>query len=320
MRTCRPARGPTVASCAGVTPSPRWPRLLHPQWWTLEGRPAQTPVAYDPTGPGNQQPGPGMQARDRRTAAGPGGGNALEWGASAPPPPPFPPVEPAPATTTDSGGHPEQTPEAGHWARFPVLIATLASLEHKSMLLRVMGGVSLPDINAAVRLTSTARRPAEHHTLDVLRPSATAHDPPLATRVPVVLLPHTATEPTDIPPTPRRAARANGINHDQFPRHHRVHSDATTPVIAARQWHDAELAMKLARHSFERWFTASDQDTPSLAIIHAHHTRTALHEAARAITTLINTLDTEEPELITTPARDTNGVDAFGEAGAGEAG
>ena len=77
-------------------------------------------------------------------------------------------------------------------------------------------------------------------------------------------------------------------------------------MIAARQWHDAELAMKLARHSFERWFTASDQDTPSLAMIHAHHTRTAVHEAARAITTLINTLDAEAPKPITTPARDTN--------------
>lgn len=302
MRTSGPARGPTVASCAGVSLSPRWPRLPHPQWWTLAGWPAATPMAYDPTGLSNRQPRPGMGARDRRAAAGPGGGDVLGWGASAPPPPAFPPVEPTPAVTTDSGGHPEQTPEAGHWARFPVLIATLASLEHKSMLLRVMGGVSLPDIKATLRLTPTARRAAEHHALDVLRPPATAHDLPLATRVPVILLPHT---PTETPPIPRRAARANGTNHDQSPRHHRVHSDATTPVIAARQWHDAELAMKQARHSFNRWFTTSDQDTPSLAIIHAHHTRTALHQAAHAITTLINTLETQTPQPITTPARDT---------------
>jgi hypothetical protein len=65
--------------------------------------------------------------------------------------------------------------------------------------------------------------------------------------------------------------------------------------------------MKVARQSFDRWLTASDQDTPSLASMHAHSTRTAVHEAARTIATLINTLDAEATELITTPARDTDG-------------
>jgi hypothetical protein len=59
--------------------------------------------------------------------------------------------------------------------------------------------------------------------------------------------------------------------------------------------------MKVARHSFDRWVSASDQDPHSLANMHAQHTRTAVYEAARAITTLITTLDAQA----TTPARDT---------------
>jgi hypothetical protein len=62
--------------------------------------------------------------------------------------------------------------------------------------------------------------------------------------------------------------------------------------------------MKVARHSFDRWLTASDQDPHSVANMHAHHTRTAVHEAARAIATLLDTLDAEAPEL-TTPAQVT---------------
>ncbi|MGH3773067.1 MAG: hypothetical protein ACRDRW_17020 [Pseudonocardiaceae bacterium] len=128
-----------------------------------------------------------------------------------------------------------------------------------------------------------------------------------ATRGRVVLLPHTRTEPPDIRPTHRRAASANGMNHDDSPRQHPAQSDGTTCVIAAsRQWHDVELAMKVARHSFDRWLTADHEDTPSLAIIHAHHTRTAVREAARAITMLIDTFLIQETELITTLARTTD--------------
>jgi hypothetical protein len=76
-------------------------------------------------------------------------------------------------------------------------------------------------------------------------------------------------------------------------------------VSAARQWHDAELAMKVARHSLDRWVTASDQDPCSLGSTQAQHTRTAVCEAARAIATLINTLDTQVTTPTTTPARDT---------------
>jgi hypothetical protein len=90
---------------------------------------------------------------------------------------------------------------------------------------------------------------------------------------------------------------------DESPRHHPAQSDGTTRAItASRQWHDAELAMKVARHSFERWLVAGHEDTPSLAIMHAHHTRVAVHEAARTIAMLIETLGTEATTLITTPA------------------
>jgi hypothetical protein len=64
--------------------------------------------------------------------------------------------------------------------------------------------------------------------------------------------------------------------------------------------------MKVARHSFDRWLTASDQDTPSLTSMHAHPTRTAVHEAARTIATLINTLDAEATQTDHHPARNTD--------------
>jgi hypothetical protein len=95
------------------------------------------------------------------------------------------------------------------------------------------------------------------------------------------------------------------VNDDQSPQHYRARSAATIPVSAARQWHDAELAMKVARHSFDRWVSASDQDPRSLASVHAQHTRTAVYEAARAIATLINTLDTQETTSTTTSAHHT---------------
>jgi hypothetical protein len=64
--------------------------------------------------------------------------------------------------------------------------------------------------------------------------------------------------------------------------------------------------MKVARHSFDRWLTARDEDIPSPAIMHAYHTHVALHEAARVITMLIETFRVEAAALITTPARGTD--------------
>jgi hypothetical protein len=115
--------------------------------------------------------------------------------------------------------------------------------------------------------------------------------------------------PSPLTPDATTAApeRPNGMNHDDSPPQHPAQSDGTTRVIAAnRQWHDAELALKVARHSFERWLLAGHEDTPSPAIMHANHTHEALHEAARAITMLIETVRAEATTRITTPARGTN--------------
>jgi hypothetical protein len=93
------------------------------------------------------------------------------------------------------------------------------------------------------------------------------------------------------------------MNHDDSPRHPRAQGAGTTDVTAtSARWHDAELAMRAARHSFDRWLTAGHQDPPSPALMHAYHTHTALHEAARAIAVLIETFRAEAAALITTPA------------------
>ena len=94
------------------------------------------------------------------------------------------------------------------------------------------------------------------------------------------------------------------MNHQDFPRPHPAQNGGTTPVVAANaQWHNAELALKMARHSYDRWLITSGEDTRSPAIMHAYHTHTALHETARAITTLIDTVRAEAAALITTPVQ-----------------
>lgn len=86
------------------------------------------------------------------------------------------------------------------------------------------------------------------------------------------------------------AEGAQGVNQDDAPRRHPAHGDDTTGAITTSgQWHDAELAMKVARHSFDSWLVAGHEDTPSLALRHACHTHAALHEAARGIAALIET-------------------------------
>lgn len=97
------------------------------------------------------------------------------------------------------------------------------------------------------------------------------------------------------------------MNHDDAPRRHRAQSDDAAGAIAmSRQWHDAELAMKVARHSFDSWLVAGHEDTPSLALRHAYHTHAALHEAARAIATLIETFRVQAAALIISPAQGTD--------------
>jgi Sigma-70, region 4 len=240
------------------------------------------------------------------TAAGLGGGATL-GGTSVAPPPVFPLPKPAPTATTDSREHSERPVDARHCARLPPLIATLPSPDREIVLLRVVAGVSIPDIVAVLGVTPAAVRLAQYQALSALQPAATANGPLLAPRQRVVLLPHTRTEPTDIRPNNRHAGRGKGMNQDDSLRQHPSQSDGTTRTIAVSvQWHDAELAMKVARHSFERWLVAGHKDTPSPATTHAYHTHTALHEAARAITMLIETFRAEATALITTPALSTD--------------
>jgi hypothetical protein len=97
------------------------------------------------------------------------------------------------------------------------------------------------------------------------------------------------------------------MNQDDAPRRPPAQGvDATGAITTSGQWRDAELAMRVARRSFESWLVAGHEDTASLALRHACHTHTALHEAARAIAALIETFRVEAAVLITSPAQGTD--------------
>jgi hypothetical protein len=242
------------------------------------------------------------------TAAGAGGGVA-RGGTSVAPPPVLPPREPPPAATTHSRPPGQRRVDAGYCARLPALIATLSSPDREIVLLRVVAGVSIPDIVAALGVTPAAVRLAQDQALSALQPAATANGPPPATRGRVVLLPHARIGPTGTRPHDRRTGRVNGMNQNGSPRHHPPQNRSTTRGIATRtQWHDVELAMKVARRSFQRWLVAGHADTPSPALMHAYHTHEALHEVARVTAVLIDTFRVEAAALITTPAQGTTNL------------
>jgi hypothetical protein len=97
------------------------------------------------------------------------------------------------------------------------------------------------------------------------------------------------------------------VHQDDSPRPHRAQNGGTTRTIGVNmQWHDAELALKVARHNYERWLAAGHGDTPSSAIMHAYYTHEALHEAARTITMLIDTFRTEVAASTSTAAHGTD--------------
>jgi hypothetical protein len=276
-----------------------------PAWRILVGWSARIPVGYGSTGSSGRQPELRAGVRGRTTASGPGGGAAVV-GALVAPPPLFSPVEPTAAQTTDSRELSERRVDAGHSARLRALIAALSGPDREIIESRVVTGVSIPDIVAILGVTPGEVGLAQHQALGALRPAATANGPPPA-RKRVVLLPHARTEPTDTRPNNRRTGRGPGVNQDDAPRRHPAQGDDATGAIATSgQWHDAELAMKVARHSFESWLVAGHEDAPSLALRHACHTHTALHEAARAIAALIETFRVEAAALITSPAHDTD--------------
>ena len=60
------------------------------------------------------------------------------------------------------------------------------------------------------------------------------------------------------------------MTQDDSRRHHPAQSHAIACATAASsQWYDAELAMKLARHSFEGWLAAGHEDASSSAMRHS---------------------------------------------------
>jgi hypothetical protein len=180
-------------------------------------------------------------------------------------------------------------------ARLRALSTTLPTPDREIILLWAVTGLSLPDIVTILGVTPAAVRRAQSQALSTLPPPTTAPGPSPATRQRVVLLPHVRHHLNN-----RRAEKATGMNQDNSPQRPPAQNGGSTRVIAANtQWHDAELALTVARHSFDRWLLAGHEDTPSLAIMHAHHTHRALHEAARAITMLLDTVHTETAPLIT---------------------
>lgn len=50
-------------------------------------------------------------------------------------------------------------------------------------------------------------------------------------------------------------------------------------TAANTQCHDAELALKMALHSYDRCLVADGDDTRSTAMMHAYHAHEALQEA-----------------------------------------
>jgi hypothetical protein len=220
------------------------------------------------------------------------------------PSPILPPLESVPAATTHCPPPSRRRVDARHCARLPALIASLSSPDREIVLLRVVAGVSIPGIVAALGVTPAAICLAEDQALSALQPAASAHGPPPATRVRVVLLPHA--EATDTRAHHRRTGRTNGMNQDGSSQQDPTPSgDTTRGIAASTQWHDVELAMTVARHSLERWLVAGHEDPPSAALMHACHTHTALCEAARATAVLIETFRAEAAALITSPAQGT---------------
>ena len=302
MRILGPSRSSEVGRHAGVPPtSPSWRGVFGSAWRALGAWVAQAPVGQGPIGSSGRQPQPGVGVGGMSTAAGPGGGAAR--GGTLP----VPPLESVSAATTYCPLPSRRRVEARHCARLPALIASLSSPDREIVLLRVVAEVPIQDIVAALGVTPAAIHLAEDQALSALLPTATADGPPPATRVRVVLLPHAQTEAPDTRPHHRRTGRANGLSQDGSPRHDPTPSGGTTRGSAASsQWHDVELAMKVARHSFEGWLVAGHEDPPSAALMHACHAHTALCEAARATAVLIETFRAEAAALITTPVQGTD--------------
>lgn len=200
-------------------------------WRMLVGWSTQTPVGYGPTGSSGRQPKLGTGVRGTSTAAGPSGGAALGEGASVAPPPTLAPVEPAPPAASDSGECRPRRVDARHCARLPALIAELTSPDREIILLRIVAGLSITDVVAALGVTPAAIRLAQQQALSALQPTATANGPPPAARQRVVLLPHARTELIGNRPNNRRTGRATGMDQGDSPRQHWTGGTRASPLL-----------------------------------------------------------------------------------------
>jgi hypothetical protein len=166
MRRTGSSRSSAVVRRPG-TPlmSPSWPRA----WLALLGWPAHTPVGHGPTGSHGRPPKPGTGGR---------------------------------GTIRNSREPSQRRVEARYCARLPALLATLPSPDREIVLLRIVAGVSIPNIVTALGVTPAAIHLTQRQALSALQPAAPAPHRPPATRGRVVLLPHARTEPTTPnPPT-----------------------------------------------------------------------------------------------------------------------
>jgi hypothetical protein len=261
MRIPESSLSPEITRRADVPPiPPHWLRALRLTWQALTSWPAQTPVDHSPTESNDRQPQPDADIRGISATTSSHGGATLGGGASVAFPLPAPP---------DSCDPSERPIDPDQCARLHTLSATLPTPDREIILLWAVAGVSTPDIAATLGITPAVVCRAQSQALTALPPATTTHSPPPATRQRVVLLPHARKLPDN-----HRTGRATGMNHNDSPRPSPAQHGGTTRVIAANtQFHDAELALKVARHSFERWLVAGHEDTPSLAIMHAYHTR-----------------------------------------------
>jgi hypothetical protein len=125
---------------AGIFPTPPCcRRVLCSAWPVVVGWSTRLLVSYCLAGSSARRLEPRAGVWGRSTAAGPSDGAALK-GASVAPPLGFSSAEMAAAASTDSG---ERRVDAGHCA---APMATLTSPDREIVLLRVVAGVSIPDI------------------------------------------------------------------------------------------------------------------------------------------------------------------------------
>ncbi|MDQ3763057.1 MAG: hypothetical protein M3460_15840 [Actinomycetota bacterium] len=203
-------------------------------------------MGHDPAGSRHQQPQPqAADSADKRS------GRSWWW-------PPWGMGGLGGATTylvacrTEAHHHPKLcpdrtwAPDTGCCTRLSALIATLPSPEREIIVLRHVVGMPLPEIVATLGVTPAAIRFVEHQALGALPPARTTNGPTLATRVRVVLLPHTPTAGSLTPTHHHAGKREHRHEPQQAPtaassprRHHHPPDHREQPVTRRSARDDA---------------------------------------------------------------------------------